>query len=147
MVGQRLRLARQAQRLSLQRVADQASISVATLSRIETNKQTLDVNLFLQLAKILHQDPADILRAVNAETSELEPLVQRMSGLNHADRMALWHRLAIAANERQQGRTAAKVRQVAMEVEELLAQIDFLRAEIAAVNARMQGKLAAAEEA
>ena len=45
MVGHRLREARLARHLSLNAVASEADISVATLSRIERDQQRIDVEL------------------------------------------------------------------------------------------------------
>ena len=62
-VGAGLRNARLSRRLSLSDVASQAGISAATLSRIETAKQNVDVALFIGLAGILGIAPATLLSA------------------------------------------------------------------------------------
>ncbi|HEY0590931.1 MAG TPA: helix-turn-helix transcriptional regulator, partial [Thermoanaerobaculia bacterium] len=60
-IGDRLREARRQRRLSLQQVAQSAGISAATLSRIETSKQSLDIQLLLRVAETLGAAPADVL--------------------------------------------------------------------------------------
>jgi len=61
MIGERIREARNAREWSLTDVATKAHISVATLSRIERDKQTLDLGLFLTLMRILELDPGALL--------------------------------------------------------------------------------------
>jgi len=60
-VGNRLRQARTARQLSLNDVAGRAKISVATLSRIERDKQGIDLGLFLTLSRILKAPPHDLV--------------------------------------------------------------------------------------
>lgn len=60
-VGAGLRAARVARRLSLSDVASHAGISAATLSRIETEKQNVDVTLLLSLSSILGIQAASLL--------------------------------------------------------------------------------------
>jgi len=60
-IGQMLRQIRRDHRLSLRHVAEQAGVSVATLSRVETNKQSVDVALLLALAEVLHISAGDLL--------------------------------------------------------------------------------------
>ena len=62
-IGNRLRQARTARQLSLNDVAGRAKISVATLSRIERDKQGIDLGLFLTLSRILKAPPHDLLTA------------------------------------------------------------------------------------
>ena len=60
-IGSALRSARTARGMSLSDIAGDAGISVATLSRIETDKQNVDVPLLLTLARLLHVTPAVLL--------------------------------------------------------------------------------------
>lgn len=60
-IGETLRKIRRDHRLSLRHVAEKAGISVATLSRVETSKQSVDVMLLLALAKVLGVSANDIL--------------------------------------------------------------------------------------
>src|SRR5688500_1780966 len=63
MIGERIRETRLAQDRSLADVAAKAQISVATLSRIETDKQSLDLGLFLSIAQVLHVSAQQLLAA------------------------------------------------------------------------------------
>lgn len=131
MYGHKLRTARLAQDMSLQQVAEKAKISTATLSRIETAKQTLDVGTLLVLAKILKLRPSDIVDDAEPR-AERDDLVQKLVQLDPRTRTEVWQLLAARRRgEKQRGRQAGDV---ALEVEELLSQIDFLRAEIESVK-------------
>jgi transcriptional regulator with XRE-family HTH domain len=106
--------------MSLQDVATRAHVSAATLSRVETGKQSLDLGLFLQLTRILRVRPQDMLDEV-AEAPH-EPIVSRLAALSSADRVQFWKELS--ATHRGPKTRGGDVGSV---VEELLAQIDFLR--------------------
>jgi transcriptional regulator with XRE-family HTH domain len=136
-IGERLRAVRQSQHLSLNHVAEKAHISVATLSRIETNKQTLDLGVFLILAKILNTPPQEFLTD-GSEAEGTDPLVTRITSLDSRERTMLWRDLAAA--RRDGGRTArrSQARNISNQVEELLAQVDFLREEIESVQQRVK---------
>ncbi len=145
MVGERIREARQAQSRSLADVAGKANISVATLSRIENDKQSVEVGLFLLLARVL-SIPAHELLGTQEENgngdgnghSKLDPLVRRIAALGSADRLELWKELA-AERRTQRARTRGnESRQMAQHVEELLAQVDFLREELEGVRKRIK---------
>ncbi|HXI12666.1 MAG TPA: helix-turn-helix transcriptional regulator [Thermoanaerobaculia bacterium] len=136
-IGQKLRNARREQGLSLQQLADQAHVSIATLSRIETHKQSLDIELFVSLAGLLKQSPSELLTSTQENEASSHSLMRRISSLDFSQRMHLWSQLAATAAERGKERKNPQ-RQIAMDVEELLAQMDFLRAEIAAVSLRLR---------
>lgn len=110
--------------MSLQDIASKARISAATLSRIETGKQGVDLGLFLLLTRILKVRPQDMLDEV-AEP-HVEPMASRLATLSSAERVKFWKELSAATHR------DPKVRgnDVGSVVEELLAQIDFLRQEI-----------------
>lgn len=80
---------------SLAQVAEQAHVSVATLSRVERDQQSIDVGLFLSLAKILRTTPHDLL-GDDPNQSGLEPLVSKIAALVPAERINLWRGLADA---------------------------------------------------
>jgi len=61
-------------------VAEQAGISIATLSRIETNKQSIEVGLLVTLAQILEVSAADILGS-DDEQDDVEVLSRRVAAL------------------------------------------------------------------
>src|SRR5437870_8961771 len=79
MIGDRIREVRNSRQLSLTDVAVKAGVSVATLSRIENNKQGLDLDLFMLLARILKTDPNDILD--DSQRGAAEPIAQKINAL------------------------------------------------------------------
>lgn len=135
MVGTRLREVRQSQRLSLTTVANKAKISAATLSRIETSKQAIDVGLFLSLARILKVSPRDLIGEDGDEVDD--PLIGRLAALDSGQRAKFWRELAAARRTQRAGRRG-DTRNLSSEVEELLAQIDFMREEIESVRIRLK---------
>src|SRR5439155_23437110 len=95
MVGTRIRQARAARGMSLTDVATRADISVATLSRIERDKQNIDVGTFLTLMRILEVHPGELLDHEEAGTIEgVDPLVAKIIGLQSVERAKLWRALA-----------------------------------------------------
>ncbi len=135
-VGDRLRQARKDAGLSLATVAGEASMSISTLSRIETGKQPVEVGTFMMLARILEVDPAAMIGATGEDNDPIDPLLRQLKVLDRAERLRLWQQLAAGSRTaRLEGR--ARATSLAMEVEELLAQLDMLRAEIEAVKGRI----------
>ena len=135
MVGARLREVRHSQNLSLTTVATKAKISAATLSRIETSKQAIDVGLFLFLAKILKVSPRDLI-GEDSDTGD-DPLIGRLAALDSGQRTKFWRELTVARRSQRSGRRG-DARQLTSEVEELLAQIDFMREEMESVRIRLK---------
>lgn len=133
-IGHRLREARLARHLSLNTVASEASISVATLSRIERDQQRIDVELLMSLMRILKLAAHDVLDDAY-EGDGLDPIVSKISALPSQERTKLWRQLA--AN-RKATKPAANARLLAQQVEEFLAQIDFLRGEIDSVRRKLR---------
>jgi len=134
-VGDRIRLARTARRLSLSDVASEAEISVATLSRIERDKQGLDFGLFLILAGILAASPRDLIGEDPGDAAD--PLVMRIAELSHDERVQLWRDLAAERRKERHARRS-KTSRLGDEVEELLAQLEFVRAEMESVGAHVR---------
>lgn len=136
MVGMKLRETRLAQKRPLADVAAKASISVATLSRVETDKQSIDLGLFLTLARVLGIAPAELL-APSEEQHGTAPLARRIVQLGSRKRLELWQTLASEARQARPARrpTAADV---SHQVEELLAQIEFLREELQAMRKQVR---------
>ena len=79
-VGPTLRRLRMERDIALAAVAEQAGVSIATLSRIETNKQSIEVGLLLSLARILEVSAADIL-GCDDEPDVVEALSRRLAAL------------------------------------------------------------------
>jgi len=138
MVGDNLRQARLAQHLSLATVAGQAHISAATLSRIETNKQPLELRMFMTLAGVLKISARELLGPDGEELQPQgsDPLVMRISALETGARTRLWQ--ALAAERRSHNGSNSRSRNMANQLDELLAQVEFLREEIEAVRSRLR---------
>jgi transcriptional regulator with XRE-family HTH domain len=134
MIGARLREARQARQLSLNAVAQKADISVATLSRIERDQQRIDVELMLTLLRILKVNAQDMFDEEPADEG-VDPMVTKISNLPAPERTKLWRGLAAT---RKPDRQHIANRALAQQVEEFLAQIDFLRGEIESVRKKLR---------
>jgi len=134
MVGERIRGTRQAQSRSLADVAGKAKISVATLSRIENNKQSVDLGLFLILARVLDVSATALLEDEGAAEGRVDPLARRIAALGPRERLELWRELASERRAQRTTRRGPEVHQVGQQVDELLAQVDFLREELEAVR-------------
>jgi len=135
-VGTRIRDARTSRKLSLNAVADRAGISVATLSRIERDKQGLGLDLFLILCKILRSSPQEMFDGEAAEAGE--PLAGQIVTMQHDERMKLWRDLAANRRNHRQRATRTEARNVNEEIEELLAQFEFVQAEIESFQSRIR---------
>ena len=133
MLGEKLRDARTSLGLSLSDVAGRAEISAATLSRIERDKQTLGLDLFLQLAKILKVSPADCLGDGEANGNATDSLVRRFASMDPRDRATFWRQASDEMAKRPRNNRAT-----ALVVDELLAQIDYLRNEIESVRRNLR---------
>jgi transcriptional regulator with XRE-family HTH domain len=126
-----------ARNLSLQEVSVRAHISAATLSRVERDKQGLDLALFLILCKVLGISAHEILESDGAADSD-DPLVVKIAKLAHSERVQLWRDLA-AKSGTGRGRTLrAQMHNLGEEVDELLAQFEFIRSEIESVQSRLR---------
>lgn len=134
LIGHRLREARLARHLSLHTVAEEAEISVATLSRVERDQQRIDVELLLSLMRILKLAAHDVLDDA-PEGDGIDPIAAKISALPTQERTKLWRELAAS---RKATKPAANSRLLAQQVEEFLAQIDFLRGEIESVRKRLR---------
>mgnify|MGYP003575242528 CR=1 FL=1 len=132
-VGERIREARLSQDRSLADVAGKTSISVATLSRIETDKQSLDMELFLSIARVLQVPTEQLLRDNNVEDNG-DPLARRIVALGNRERLELWRNLAIERRTYRSTKRGAEMRHVGHQVDELLAQVDFLREELESIR-------------
>jgi transcriptional regulator with XRE-family HTH domain len=132
-IGERIREARTAQHLSLTVLSRKLDVSAATLSRIENGKQSLDVTLFLLIAKTLRRAPEDLLANADQVSSTDDELVGRIGALGATKRTQLWRGLA---ESRRTGSARSRTRDLGQDIEELLAQVDFIREEIDSMRVR-----------
>jgi transcriptional regulator with XRE-family HTH domain len=123
-VGPVLRRLRTERELALAAVASQAGISVATLSRIETNKQSIEVGVLLTLAGILGVSAADILRD-GEEKDDLGSLARRIGTLSPVDRTKLF----LDASRR-----PVNGKQLGAVLDDLLSTVEMLRQELLTVQ-------------
>jgi transcriptional regulator with XRE-family HTH domain len=140
MIGENIRSARLAQQRSLADVAKKAKVSIATLSRIENEKQTLELGLFLTLAKVLERTPGDLLGTDgDAEAAgAVDPMVRKIAAFESSERMQFWKELATAQRNQRLRTRRVQLGQLSQQVEELLAQIDFMREELENVRKRLR---------
>ena len=134
-IGEKIRDARTSQSFSLTVLSEKLNVSAATLSRIENGKQSLDLGLFLLLAKALHRQPQDLLTETDTVDDE-EGLVGRIAGLDARGRTQLWRDLS--ATRKSARLHARPARDLIADVEELLAQVEFLRDEITDMHTRLR---------
>ncbi|HYC60101.1 MAG TPA: helix-turn-helix transcriptional regulator [Thermoanaerobaculia bacterium] len=111
------------QDIGLAAVAEQAGISIATLSRVETNKQSIEVGLLLTLARILGVSPADILREPD-ESGDLQSLSRRVAALPPTQRTKVF----MDSSRRQKGKDLQPV------LDDLVSTVDLLREELLSVQ-------------
>lgn len=131
-VGDRLRAARRQRRLSLQQVAHSAGISAATLSRIETSKQSLDIKLLLRVAETLGASPEEFL--AHGREDQIGDLQRALERLEPEGRSALWAILAERATSGGDRRRDP----ICDRLSEVLAQLDLLRAEVEAMKREVE---------
>ena len=132
MVGAQIRQARTNRNLSLNEVASRAKISVATLSRIERDKQGLELGLFITLCRILKAAPQELLGG--DDEGEVDPLVIKIAAMSHSERLQLWRDLAAVKKNDRRSATRSQMRNLGEQFEELLAQLELVRAEIEAAH-------------
>ena len=142
MIGERIRELRQAQGRSLADVAGKAEVSVATLSRIENDKQSVDLGLFLLLAKVLRIPAQDLLDTTAHDGNgdpNVDPLARRIAMLETKKRTELWREVA-AERRAQRARSTRPRGDTSLQVDEMLAQLDFLREELETVRKQVKKK-------
>ena len=109
--------------MSLNDVSAAAGISAATLSRIETAKQGVDVEMLVTLAKVLHVSAAQVLDSSHHSDGE-ESLVAALSTLSYEEQT----RIVVAAG-RQRPAHGPRA-QLENQLDTLLATIDLIREEL-----------------
>jgi transcriptional regulator with XRE-family HTH domain len=132
-IGDRLREARRKRRLSLQQVAQAAGISAATLSRIETSKQSLDIKLLVRVAETLGAPAADFLSGGDS-VGDVQRALERLAP---EDRAALWSALAQQASDVPNGQHDP----ISDRLAEVVAQLDLLRAAVESMRKECENVL------
>jgi transcriptional regulator with XRE-family HTH domain len=125
--GSSLRTVRSARGMSLSEVSSRAGISTATLSRIETEKQSVDVNMLIVLARILRVSPSDLITDGGEHDSE-KSLVDALAVLAPEERA----KVVTAASRRHASRRPAEP--LHAQLEALLATIDMIKEELTAIQ-------------
>lgn len=123
-IGPALRQLRTERKLALAAVASRAGISVATLSRIETNKQSIEVGLLLTLASILGVSARDLFGNDDAD-NDLDTLSRRIGALSRVDRTKLFL---------ESSRSQRNAKQLAPVIEDLVSTVEMLREELLLVQ-------------
>ncbi|HVE69727.1 MAG TPA: helix-turn-helix transcriptional regulator [Thermoanaerobaculia bacterium] len=131
-VGGALRNARQARHLSLSDVAVKAGMSVATLSRIETGKQNVDVTLLVTLAGILHITPSTLLDGNGDGRQPAAVLADELAMLSPSERAR------VLATALKQSRKNGSREALHARVEGLLTSLDLIREELLLVRRDMR---------
>lgn len=128
-IGEALRSARTAKQMSLSSVAQRAGISVATLSRIETNKQNIGVGLLIELAAILGVPPAAILPGTEQPAhSRRDVLVREISNASPYERAQLFIEIA------RHSRSTTARGDLNAHMDTLLSAVDLMREELLALR-------------
>ena len=131
-VGPTLRRLRMERDVALSAVAEQAGISIATLSRIETNKQSIEVGLLLTLARILGVSAADVL-GEDGERNDVESLSRRIAALPADERSKVF----LQSSRRRKAKDLQPV------LDDLVSTVELLREELLSVRSavrRRRGK-------
>lgn len=138
MVGLRIRETRQSQQRSLADIAGEAGISVATLSRIENDKQTLDLGMFLIIARVLKTTPHDLLDGEDGDDDEKNPLFRQIASLASRDRAQLWRDLTAEQRVVRTKTRRTNDHHIGTQIDELIAQLEFLREELNEMKRRVK---------
>lgn len=137
MIGQKLRAVRLGTGRSLADVAGKVGLSVATLSRIETSKQSVDADTVVQLAGILGVEAVDLFGPSANDGSGR--LARTIASMDSHDRALLWREVSEERKPRRLDR-AASADQLASYVEELLAHFDLMREELETLQKKVAAR-------
>jgi transcriptional regulator with XRE-family HTH domain len=127
-IGGALRTARTSRGMSLSDVASVAGISIATLSRIETGKQDVDVTLLQTLSRILHVAATHFFDGDGDGRLSAAALIQELALLSSAERAQV-----IAAATKLARRTGSREAHESR-VENLLFGLDLIEDELRALQ-------------
>ncbi len=91
-LGNRIRDRRQELRLSQEKIAEKAGISVNTVSRIEGGQSAMSIEIFIKLVQILEVDANELLgENVTAmeEDGQCQKMLCRIQHLNRSEQMVV----------------------------------------------------------
>lgn len=125
-IGPTLRRLRTQRNASLADIARKAQISVATLSRIETNKQSVDVALLLTLARVLGVPVAHILGSGDEEIN-LDAVAAQLAALSPDARVKVYR----------DSSPARRTKDLQPVLDELISGVDLLREQLLEVQRTM----------
>jgi transcriptional regulator with XRE-family HTH domain len=128
-IGVTLRRVRLERDLSLADVAGKAGISVATLSRVETDKQNVDVTLLLTLAEVLDVPGSELLGG-DGDGDDPNVLARKLGRLRPSERTKVFLQSS--------GRRDAKA--LAAVVDDLLTTVEVLRDELLHVQRAVRSR-------
>jgi transcriptional regulator with XRE-family HTH domain len=111
--------------MSLSEVAGAVGVSTATLSRIETEKQSVNVTLLVRISQVLHVSASDMLATQDEATHDEDVLVAALAALPSDERARV---IAAAAKHHRPAKRAAELQS---RVETLLATVDVIREQLA----------------
>ncbi|HYH08653.1 MAG TPA: helix-turn-helix transcriptional regulator [Thermoanaerobaculia bacterium] len=132
-IGERLRTARRNRQMSLESVAKKLGVSVATLSRIETNKQGIDLPFFVELAHVIGIEPSAFV-GENGGGNGSDGLVRQLAALPPDQRML------IMAETARDSRPSVKRGDLHRRLDGLLTTLDLIRDELLAVRSAVKDR-------
>jgi transcriptional regulator with XRE-family HTH domain len=106
-------------------VASQAGISAATLSRIETDKQNVDVGTLVSLSGVLGIEPATLLANSNGDGHAPDALIGALATMPPAECAQL-----IAESMKQSRRGRARRDALHARIDLLVAALDLIHEEL-----------------
>ena len=69
-IGQRLKKARKAKKMTQEELAEKLDVSIAFLSRIERGNSQVNLKRLVQICEILEVSPGEILNGVSSKSSQ-----------------------------------------------------------------------------
>ncbi len=122
--------------MSLGEVAGRAGVSVATLSRIETEKQSISVELLIELASIIGENPGALVSGDGHDgPASRRDLVRDLANRSASERAGI---IALATKESRRGR--AQHDALSAQIDNLLATIDLIVDEINELRKQVRRK-------
>lgn len=119
--------------MSLHAIATKVGVSVATLSRIETNKQGIDLPFFLELAHAIGIEPAELI-GENGNAGSSDALARRLAAFPPDERAQI---MAAAARDAAPNGTRSDLHR---HLDALVTTLDVLRNELLEIRIAVRRK-------